>query len=155
MKDAAPPDAMAVLTPLIGTWRMLAGFAPDPADAPAAFTTFEWMAGRRFVIQRWEVDHPDAPDGMAVIGFDPVAGVYRQHYFDARGVARLYAMTFAGGVWTLERHAEEPDFSQRFTGRIDPAGSTIAGRWEIARHGGAWEDDFDLTYTRVGPSPAG
>lgn len=43
-------------------------------------------SGRRFLIQRWEVDHPEAPDGIAIIGFDPDKGGLRQHYFDSRGV---------------------------------------------------------------------
>jgi hypothetical protein len=155
MEQTTGPDPMAVLAPLVGTWRMAASFAADASGAPAAFTTFEWMSGRRFLIQRWEVDHPDAPDGMAVIGFDPVSGLYRQHYFDERGVARLYDMTFADGVWTLERHAEKPDFSQRFTGRLDDEGASIAGRWEIARSGADWAPDFDLTYTRIKPFSTG
>ena len=39
-----------------------------------------------------------------------------QRYFDSRGVARVYEMTIADRVWTLQRLAVAPDFSQRFTG---------------------------------------
>jgi hypothetical protein len=46
------------------------------------------MPGEQFLIQRWEVDHPDAPDGLAVIG--AADDGYVQHYFDSRGVARVY-----------------------------------------------------------------
>ncbi|MGH2992653.1 MAG: hypothetical protein ACRDL1_03860 [Solirubrobacterales bacterium] len=31
---------------------------------------FEWLPGERFLVQHWEVPHPDAPDGIAIIGFD-------------------------------------------------------------------------------------
>jgi hypothetical protein len=34
-----------------------------------------------------------------------------QHYFDSRGVARVYDMAFDDGVWMLERYAAYPDFS--------------------------------------------
>lgn len=34
---------------------MATSFAPNPADAPRARTTFEWLPGRRFLIQRWTV----------------------------------------------------------------------------------------------------
>ena len=95
---------------------------------------------------------PEAPDGIAIIGADPAReGGFLQHYFDARGVARVYRMSFADGMWKLWR--EEPDFSpldfaQRFTGTFGGDGRTIAGAWEI-RHGGTtWEHDFALTYTR-------
>jgi hypothetical protein len=54
------------LEPFIGQWHM----APSFADAPQAQTTFEWLTGRRFLIQRWEVEHPDAPDDIAIIGLD-------------------------------------------------------------------------------------
>ncbi len=129
---------------------MAASFAAgDAADAPRARTTFEWLAGRRFLIQRWEVDHPGAPDGIAIIGVDPGTGALRQHYFDSRGVARVYEMTFSDKVWTLERLAAAPDFSQRFSGTLDDDGNTIAGVWQHLSDGADWQDDFALTYTRL------
>ena len=128
---------------------MTSGFAADPADAPNALTTFEWLSGGRFLVQRWQVDHPEAPDGIAIIGPGDANGSYLQHYFDSRGVARVYEMTFADGVWTLERRATAPDFSQRFTGTFSNDASTIAGRWERSSDGSSWAHDFDLTYTRV------
>ena len=71
-----------------------------------------------------------------------------QHYFDSRGIARIYQMTFADKVWTLQRIAGAPDFSQRFTGTFGDD-DTIVGRWESSRDGSNWDPDFDLTYTRV------
>jgi hypothetical protein len=70
---------------------------------------FEWLPGRRFLVERWEVPVPEAPDGIAIIGVDPDSeGNYLQHYFDSRGVARVYRMSFRDGVWKLWRY--EPDF---------------------------------------------
>jgi hypothetical protein len=40
-------------------------------------------------------------------------------------------------------------FAQRFTGKLDHDGSTIAGRWETAEDGTTNATDFDLTYTRL------
>ena len=149
MTDAAVPAAIEALEPFVGEWRMAADLAPNPTDAPRASTTFEWLAGKRFLVQRWEVDFPDAPDGIAIIGIGPATGTYLQHYFDSRGVARLYDMAFAHGVWTLERSASEPDFSQRFTGHFNQDGDSIVGRWEISKDGAGWSPDFTLTYRRV------
>jgi hypothetical protein len=128
---------------------MTASLAPDPAEAPRAHTLFEWLPGRRFLVQRWEVDHPDAPHDIAIIGVGAGAGRYVQHYFDSRGVARTYEMSFAGDVWTLERHASAPDFSQRFTGTFSDDRNVIAGLWERSDDGASWEPDFELTYARL------
>jgi hypothetical protein len=65
---------------------MSASFAPD---GPQARTTFEWLPGRQFLIQRWEIEHPEAPDGIAIIGFAADKATLLQHYFDSRGVARV------------------------------------------------------------------
>ena len=134
----------------VGAWNMAASFVPSTADAPRARTSFEWLSGRRFLIQRWEVEHPDAPDGIAVIGLDHDGTTLVQNYFDSRGVARVYTMTFLDGVWTLERIASAPDFSQRFIGAFTDDRDTISGRWDSSHDGSTWVPDFGLTYTRVG-----
>ena len=52
---------------------------------------------------------------------------------------------------TLQRIAEHPDFSQRFSGHFSEDGCSIAGGWEISYDNGShWSADFDLTYTKVG-----
>ena len=59
-------------------------------------------------------------------------------------------MTFADSVWTLERFARAPDFSQRFVGTFTDDDHTIIGRWESSDDGANWNPDFSLTYARVG-----
>jgi len=147
MTATAAQRSLEALEALIGEWSMTNSFAGD--SGPRARTTFEWLTGRQFLLQRWEVDHPDAPDGLAVIGFDSECGTLLQHYFDSRGVARVYEMTFADGIWTLHRSAAPPDFWQRFTGSLHDDGTTIIGRWEHSSDGDTWEDDFAMTYSRL------
>jgi hypothetical protein len=125
-----------------------------PGEPPVAGgrVVFEWMTGERFLIQCWDVPVPEAPDGLAIIGFDEGRGTFLQHDFDSRGIARVYVMGLEDEVWTLWR--ETPDFSpldfaQRYTGSFSDDGTTIVGRWEIAHDGSTWEHDFDLTYVRV------
>jgi hypothetical protein len=149
MSSDARRDALA---PFVGEWRILATFGDTPPADVGATASFAWLPGDRFLIERWEVPVPEAPDGIAIIGADPgCEGRYLQHYFDSRGVARVYKMSVEDGVWKLWR--DEPDFSplefaQRFTGTFSADGTTIAGRWEICRDGSTWEHDFDLTYAR-------
>lgn len=147
MTESPVPDPLASLDVLVGEWTMTASLSPD-ANAPRAGTSFEWLPGRRFLIQRWQVDHPQAPDGIAIIGLAADGSGLEQHYFDSRGVARVYRMTFADRLWTLERVAEAPDFCQRFTGTVADDGSSIAGAWESSADGSNWADDFTLTYSR-------
>jgi hypothetical protein len=142
--QAAGSAALRRLDVFVGEWSMEA--------SGRGRAVFEWVLGGRFLLQRSQTPHPDAPDSLAIVGLDPGGGAYSQHYFDSRGVARMYAMTFNDGVWRLLR--EKPDFSplafsQRFTGTFSDDANTIAGLWEI-RKDSSWERDFDLTYARVG-----
>lgn len=141
------------LEPLVGEWRiemLLPGVELPDVDARV---TFEWRGDKAFVLERWTVPVPEAPDGLAVIRWDEGRGTFLQHYFDERGVARVYEMTLGEGVWTLER--TKPDFSdfafsQRFTGRFSEDGDRIDGTFEIAHDHETWEKDFDIVYLRVG-----
>jgi hypothetical protein len=139
------------LEPFIGEWTMQAVF-PGAEPVSGGNVVFEWMPGQRFLIERWEVPAPEAPDGLAVIGFDEGRGTFLQHYFDSRGVARVYQMGLEQGVWRLWRDAPDfspLDFAQRFTGTFSEDGATITGAWEIAHDSSTWEHDFDLNYLRV------
>jgi hypothetical protein len=141
---------MRRLEAFVGEWRMEApAFPVDPELADAARTTFEWALGGAFLLQRWTVSAPEAPDGLAVIA-PADGGGYTQHYFDSRGVVRLYAMTFDGREWTLERREADfspLDFHQRWLAAF--SGDAIEGRWEISDDGRDWRLDFELTYRRL------
>ena len=154
MDKATQPAELAALEPFIGAWTLHADVQRAGAGDVRARTVFEWILDGRFLLQRSEVDHPEAPDGHMIVALDADGHGLTQHYFDSRGVVRLYAMTFDDGVWTLTR--EQPDFTplhfaQRFHGEFSADGNTIDGRWEISHDGGAaWELDFGLTFRRAG-----
>jgi hypothetical protein len=140
---------MERLGPFIGEWVMEATFPSGPAGATGR-AVFEWALGRQFLVGRAEA--PGAPGSIAIVGFDAGRQSFCQHYFDSRGIARLYAMDFSGGVWTLLR--ETPDFTplafaQRFTGTFAADGQRIDGRWEQSRDGSDWVLDFHLSYTKL------
>jgi len=153
-------QALARLGVFVGEWVLEVRFPGDQpvpssasADGPQARSRFEWALDGQFLLQRTEVAVPEAPDSLTIVSADLETGAYTQHYYDSRGVVRLYAMTFADGVWTLMR--ESPDFSpldfrQRFTGTFSQDGNTISGAWDKRLNGTGWEHDFDLTYRRVG-----
>jgi hypothetical protein len=132
---------LKALDALVGEWVL-----GDPS-APVGRTSFSWLEGGFFLVQRWTVDVPGAPDGIAILGRDATTGELVQHYFDSRGVARVYQLRLEGGTWRLWR--DGPDFWQRFSGTFAEDGTTIRGTWETSPDGTSWEHDFDLVYTRA------
>jgi hypothetical protein len=148
MNQRARAAALKRLNAFIGEWRVDASFP----GSPPGHSVFEWALDGQYMVQRSEAPRP-APDSLAVVSVDPTTGAYTQHYFDTRGVVRVYAMTLNRGTWTLTR--ESPDFSplhfrQRFIGRFTKDGKTIKGAWETGKkRGSAWVKDFDLVFTKV------
>ncbi len=148
-------ETLEALAPFVGEWSLAVDLEDLPPANGDARVSFDWLPGKRFLVERWEIPVPEAPDGIAIIGADSGGeGDYLQHYFDSRGVARVYKMSFEDGVWRLCR--DQPDFSpldfaQRYTGTFSEDGKTIAGRWEICHDGKTWEKDFDLTFSKRAP----
>ena len=126
MEQARPDGGLERLDVLVGEWTMAAGPAGAPVWPGDAVVTFEWLAPRAFLVERWAVS--SGFDGIAIIG-PGEGGSFRRHYFDARGEHRVYEMTLGDGVWKQWRHATNP-FPQRFHAEISDDGETIAGRWE-------------------------
>ena len=150
MDDRTGIAALGRLEALVGEWatESVFSFSPEPTSGRV---TFAWELGGRFLLERSQVEHPDAPDSLAVI---TVTGDgYAQHYFDSRGVVRTYRMTLGDDTWTLMRDRPDftpLDFAQRYTGTFGADAQTITGRWEVSHDGGAtWEHDFDLRYRKV------
>lgn len=148
------PEALDRLEALVGRWEMEASFAAGffgPDSAPVTGrgrTTFEWLEGRYFLTQRFVSDAPQAPDGIAIIGAGDAEGELAQHYYDSRGVARVYQMSLADGVWEVWRAA--PGFWQRYAGALSADGATIEGAWEASPDGRDWQRDFGLNYYKIG-----
>jgi len=152
MDDDDRALALQRLEPFIGRWTMEALFPGAEPTGPAGLCTFEWMLGGEFLLQRTEFSVPGPPEGVMIVGPDPEGANFTQHYFDSRGVARLYSMTFEEGIWTLQRDTQDftsLSFRQRFVGNFSDDGGRIDGQWEISHNGANWEHDFKLTYKRI------
>jgi hypothetical protein len=146
MDQPTAEEALKRLEPLVGEWKLEAIGAdgqPWPGEAEA---TIEWHDSGRHLVERSQVDMPEAPDGISIIGCDAANGTYYQLYSDERNVCRIYEMSIDENEWRLWRQGEP--FGQRFTATFEDGGDTIRGRWEIAE-GDGWRTDFDLIYRRV------
>ena len=131
----------------IGTWATEGAHPMLPGEPIRGTSRFEWLDGQRFVIWRSHYDHPEIPDAITIIGVTD--GQLSMHYFDYRGVYRLYTTSLDQDTWLYWRDAPAPDFSQRFTGTFSGDGDTITLQGQLSKDGTTWEDDLALNYTRV------
>ena len=130
---------------LVGAWDSTATHPSLPGVEVPGTSSFEWLEGGHYLIGRSRNEHADFPDSLLVIGADGDGLV--MHYYDSRGVERVYGTSLRDGVWRLWR--DDPDFAQRFVGTFGNGGSTITGLWEVAEDGGQWADDLAITYRRA------
>ena len=132
----------------IGRWQTEGSHPMLPGQEIRGTSSFEWLEGKQFVVWRSHYEHPEIPDAITIIG---VTGEQlSMHYFDQRGVYRVYIANVDQETWRYWRDAPTPDFSQRFTGTFSEDGNTITGQGQLSRDGTTWEDDLALDYTRVG-----
>ena len=152
--------ALQPLDRLVGNWNTEATHPAVPGIVVRGTATIEWLEGERFLINRSRTDHPDFPDAISIIGFadrDRVHGAaatdaaadgnrLSMHYFDSRGVSRVFEVSIDDTAWRFWRDA--PGFSQRFTGTFADGGDTIAGRSQLCQDDVHWNEDLAITYRR-------
>jgi hypothetical protein len=135
---------LELLNGLIGSWKLTLSNAwfLEPADTKVfGSAVVEWL-GDAFIVVRSELDG----ELNLAIGRSDATDAYTVLYHDDRGVCRVFAMTFDGSHWSLNR--EDPDFYQRFLADVEP--DRISGRWEASEdRGTTWRKDFDLAFERV------
>lgn len=146
---------MKQFEPLIGEWRTEGEIPIDPPMRISGTTTIESLGA--FIVIRSVGEPVEVPDSISIIGGAPEGDAQPMHYFDSRGVERLYLTSVEGSTWTIWRAPGEdwngpqgPGFNQRFIGDISADGGSIEGRWErgIGEAGDEWEIDFPIRYSR-------
>ena len=131
---------MSALDRLLGTWT----FTMHHVDMPEPVTgrqRYERVLDGAFVLLHWTYDHPDFPDAMVLLSED------RYHYFDVRGVTRLFTFSIDDAGWSTIHLGRE--MSQRTTVRFSGA-DAMDGAGEMSHDNGTtWESDFTMTSRRV------
>ena len=135
---------MEGLEPLIGEWTAEVRH-PDIGVVHGEMSV-AWLDGGGYLVQRSSMEDTRFPRGISLIGPTEAGDRIVQHYFDSRGVARVYELSLENGVWRTWR--DDPEFSQRFTGRFSDDGGAIEVALERTEPDGTWVHDFDLTYRR-------
>jgi hypothetical protein len=151
MDQPTAEKALRELDILVGEWAVKATW-PSGESWPGR-ATFEWLDSGRLLLVRGSLEHPEAPDYVAVIGCDAANGTYYQLYTDERDVCRVVQMAIGGGELRFWRDGEP--FSQRFNATFSDDGNTLTGYWELAEDGKTFAKDFDMVYERVSASSSG
>lgn len=138
--------ALAALEPLIGEYEYTmynAWFLESMDTQVKGFTTIERLHDSFLVIRSTNADQK--PDDVWVIGYSDPQEKYEMFYYDQRGVARIFNMTFDGKKLTFLR--EDKDFYQRMTIEI-----TADGLHSVAEasedQGKTWRKDLEMAHVK-------
>lgn len=129
MTDRDP--ALAPFDELIGTWATEATHALFDGIVLGS-TTFEWLDGGHFIIERSQNDHELFPDAISVIGAPEAGEGLVIEYFDSRGLRRTYGLLLDRGVLRIWR--DDPAFAERFSATLGH--DSFEGQWRLAPHAG-------------------
>lgn len=139
---------------LIGEWHG-EGEMPEPPMKLSVEAKIEPLG--EFIVLSSVGEPAEMPATISIIGGAREGEPQPMHYFDSRGVKRLYLMALEGSTWKIWRSPGEdwngldgPGYNQRFIGEISADGKTIEGRWErgMGDAGDNWEIDFSINYSR-------
>ncbi len=144
-----PNPALERLAPLVGQWRTTGTHPLVPDTMFHGRTSFEWHEHGAFMLVRSEIDEPEIPSAVAVIGSDDAAGTFTMIYFDERGISRRYTVEVTDRE--VRWHRDEAGFAQRMIIAIAPDGTRLDAHGTMSHDGGEWEPDLQLTYERIDP----
>jgi hypothetical protein len=140
---------------LIGEWHVEGEIPIDPPMKVSGEAKIDRLGA--FIVFSSVAEPAEVPDSLSVIGGARGDEPQPMHYFDSRGVKRLFMTAVEGSTWKIWRAPGEdwngpdgPGFNQRFIGEISADGRTIEARWErgMGDAGDEWELDFPITYVR-------
>jgi hypothetical protein len=140
---------------LVGSWSTDATHPAMPGTIIFGSSQFEWLDGKQFLIYRTHYDHPDFPDAISIIGD---TDRLQMHYFDSRGVHRLFQLTVSEEGWAIAmgRHSTarsfasgDSPFAQRMTYTFEDADKKMSGKGQLSHDDVNWDDDLEIAYHRA------
>ena len=148
-------ELMKEFDALIGEWHGEGEVPNEPPMKVSVEATIERLGD--FIVFRSVGEPSEMPSTLSIIGGAPEGEPQPMHYFDSRGVKRMYLTAVERSTWKIWRAPGEdwngpqgPGFNQRFIGEISADGRRIEARWErgVGDAGDQWEIDFPMTYVR-------
>jgi len=142
-----PNPRLSAFKPFIGTWTTVGHHSMMPGITLHGRTRFEWHEGGGFLCVRSEIEEKGIPSAIAIIGSDDGFEELTMLYFDERAVTRRFEVTIGDG--TLRWWRTAPGFSQRYVLTVGADGDTLHGVSSLSKDDATWEQDLELSYTRV------
>jgi hypothetical protein len=139
--------ALTALEPLIGEWEYTmynCWFLETMDTKIKGHTTIERLHDAFIVLRSSEANKK--PDDIWVIGYSDPQEKYQMFYYDKRGVARIFNMTFDGKKLFFWR--EDKDFHQRMTLEITAEGLHAVAEASDDK-GKTWRKDLEMSYVKV------
>ena len=141
--------------PLIGEWHGEGEIPIDPPMRVSAEVTIERLG--EFIVIRTVGEPAEMPDTLSIIGGAPEGEPQPMHYFDSRGVKRLFMTALDGvdledlararrGLERPRRPGLQPALHRRDLGRRQHDRRPLGARPGEA--GDQWELDFPIDYVR-------
>jgi hypothetical protein len=131
-----PAKAVAALEPFVGIWDTTGTImGPDgkPAGELKATDTYEWFAGRFFLIHHVDGHMGDAEvKALEVIGAGPKGTACIARSYDNAGQSEEYEVALRGSQWTIDGK------TQRFRGQLTEDGRILEGQWDLSEDGSTW-----------------
>jgi hypothetical protein len=125
---------------LLGSWDITMQHVAK-REPVAGKQRYEWVLDGAFLMQDSTYEHPEFPDAIAMLDDTSC------HYFDVRGVTRLFDLEIDESGWSMIRR--DADFWQRSAVTFVGA-DAMDGTGENSYDGGAtWQHDFSLSYARL------
>ena len=141
MKEVTKNTLLKSLDRLVGTWK-----ASDPsgADGVKGHTTFEWMEGGNFLIQRVDLGEVK---GIEIIGYNEKSKSLQSHYFEGTTGKHL-EYTYQLEDDTLTVSIDMPKAKGQFIGKFNDDNTEYKGRWDWVQDGKKMGYEATMTRTK-------
>ena len=125
---------------LLGSWRLTMHHS-QMVEPVTGHLRYERVLGDAFVALDWVYEHPDFPDAIAMLDETHF------HYFDVRGVIRVFDFELDESGWRMTWIA--PEFSQRSTARFLGDDVIEVEGERSSDEGVTWQHDFRMELHRA------
>lgn len=150
-------EALRHLQVFAGKWLTTGQQHEGAVGAAAKITaveTYEWLAGERFLVHRFEGLVGDEPAVcLELIGYDTAAEDYPVHTYYNTGLTNEWRLHERDGAWlfTGKWDIKGKSMDVRCTLVFSEDGDAMAGKWEYSPDGKAWTTFWDMDARKVRP----